>query len=51
MTKKLYAWEENGKWCLSRFNRQIGKPRNVYETKQEVTDEAARRQTEIEWIQ
>jgi len=50
MTKKLYGWEENGKFVLSLFKRIGGKPMNVYDTQAKAIEEAARRGLQIEWL-
>ncbi|HEY6020478.1 MAG TPA: hypothetical protein VIY48_11415 [Candidatus Paceibacterota bacterium] len=51
MTRKLYGWEENGKFILSLFKRIGGKPQNVYDSQAKAVEEAAQRGMQIEWLQ
>lgn len=51
MSKKIYGWEKDGKFILSLFKKEDGRPANKYESKSEAIQEAEARGLSIEWLQ
>lgn len=51
MKRKAYGWQNGGKWLLSLFKREEGRPANQYDTQNEVVREAESRGLSVEWLQ
>jgi hypothetical protein len=50
MRTKLYGWQEDGRWFLSRFKNEAGRAKNEYATQQEVLIEANKRDADVQWL-